>query len=52
MLGPMEIAVITGVILLIFGPRQIPKMGKALGETVREFRGIRRTLDEDVDLDE
>lgn len=39
-LGPMEIAIIAGIALLIFGPRQIPKLGKAIGETVREVRNI------------
>jgi sec-independent protein translocase protein TatA len=44
MLGPMEIGIIAAITLLIFGPKQIPKMGKALGDTLREFRGIGREL--------
>ena len=39
-IGTMEIAIIAGVLVLIFGPRQLPKLGQALGDTVREFRAI------------
>lgn len=37
-LGPMEILVILIVALLIFGPKNLPKLGSALGETVRNVR--------------
>ena len=43
-LGPMEIGIIAAIALLIFGPKQIPKMGRAIGETLREFRGIGQEL--------
>ncbi len=45
-LGMTELLVVLGVGLLFFGPRQIPKMGKALGETIREFRKVRKELEE------
>lgn len=50
-IGPMEIAIVAGVLVLIFGPRQLPKLGKALGDTVREFRAIGQAH-EDGDGDE
>ncbi|MEM3038644.1 MAG: twin-arginine translocase TatA/TatE family subunit [Thermoplasmata archaeon] len=43
-LGPAELAVIVGLALLIFGPRQLPKLGKSLGQTIREFRNAGREL--------
>lgn len=43
-IGPAELAIIAVIALLIFGPRQIPRMGKALGDTVRELRGIGQQL--------
>ena len=43
-LGPMEIAIIAGVFLLLFGPSQIPRMGKALGESIKEFRKVGKEL--------
>jgi len=46
-IGPAELAIIAAIALLIFGPRQIPRMGKALGDTVRELRGIGKELSND-----
>lgn len=46
-IGPMEIAVVFILLLLIFGPRQLPKLGRSLGETCREFRNLQRKMEED-----
>ncbi len=48
-LGPMEIAIIAGVFLLLFGPSQIPRRGRALGESIREFRKIGKDLTGGID---
>lgn len=37
-LGPMEIIVILIVVLIIFGPKNLPKLGSALGKTVKNVR--------------
>ena len=37
------------VVVLLFGPRQLPKLGRSLGETIREFRGIKKSLNEASD---
>jgi sec-independent protein translocase protein TatA len=37
-LGWPEVAVIGLVGILIFGPKRIPEMGKALGKTLRGFK--------------
>ena len=42
--GIGELAIIGIIIGLIFGPKQIPKLGKAFGETIREFRGVSKEL--------
>ena len=44
-LGPMELAVIVGIVVLFFGPSQIPRIGKSLGESIREFRKIGKELE-------
>lgn len=36
--GPMEIVIILLVILLLFGAKRLPEIGKALGEGIREFK--------------
>jgi sec-independent protein translocase protein TatA len=37
-LGPWEIALIVLAVLLIFGPKQLPKIGRQLGGGMREFK--------------
>lgn len=47
----MELGVILFIVVLIFGPRQLPRMGKAFGDTIREMRGIGKELRDDPDDD-
>lgn len=37
-MGPMELAVILLVVLVIFGPKNLPKLGSAIGRTVKNVR--------------
>ena len=37
-LGGPELAVIAGVVVLIFGPSKIPGLGKELGKTAKSFK--------------
>jgi sec-independent protein translocase protein TatA len=37
-IGPLEIAVVAVIVLLIFGPRRLPELGKSLGGGMREFK--------------
>ena len=36
--GPTELIIILAIILIIFGPKKIPDIGKSIGKTIREFR--------------
>lgn len=36
--GPLEVVVIVFVVLLLFGAKRLPEIGKALGEGIREFK--------------
>lgn len=36
--GPLETLVILIVILLLFGAKRLPEIGRALGEGIREFK--------------
>lgn len=55
-LGFPELMVILVIALLVFGPRKLPELGKALGQTMNEFKkgaaGLRETFEEDVRRDE
>lgn len=48
-IGIWELLVLLGVLLLVFGPRKLPEMGRSLGKSVRELRS---GLSGDVDLAE
>ena len=37
-MGVPELLIILAVILLIFGPKNLPKLGSALGKTVKSLR--------------
>lgn len=51
-LGPLEIVVILLVVLVIFGPKNLPKLGSALGKTVKNVReGMDGSEDENEDED-
>ncbi|MDR0347325.1 MAG: twin-arginine translocase TatA/TatE family subunit [Coriobacteriales bacterium] len=41
-MGVPELIIILGIALLIFGPKNLPKLGSALGKTVK---GVRDGLD-------
>lgn len=36
------------IALIIFGPKKLPEIGKAAGQTLREFKKSTRDLTEDV----
>lgn len=50
-LGPMELGIIALIALLIFGPRQLPKMGRSLGESLKEFRNVGKEITKGFDDD-
>ena len=50
-LGFGEVLIILVVALLIFGPSKLPKLGKAAGETLREFKkGMNGIISEDEEM--
>ena len=36
--GPWELLILVGVLLLIFGPKRLPEVGRSLGRSVREIK--------------
>jgi sec-independent protein translocase protein TatA len=41
-IGPMELIIVLVLALLILGPKRLPDAGRAVGESMRNFRdGIR-----------
>ena len=46
-LGPTELFIIALIILLIFGAKRLPEIGKGIGGAIREFRKVKRELSSD-----
>ena len=36
--GPLEIAVVLIIVLIIFWPKRLPELGKSMGHGIREFK--------------
>jgi len=36
--GPMELMVVVGIALLIFGPKRLPELAKSAGSGIRSFK--------------
>jgi sec-independent protein translocase protein TatA len=57
-IGPTELIIVLVIVLVIFGPKRLPGLGRSLGSGMKEFRdsltgkGGRHDEDEDEDEDE
>jgi sec-independent protein translocase protein TatA len=54
-IGPTELIIVLVIVLLIFGPKRLPGLGKQLGSGMREFKdsisGKGGSSDDDDDVD-
>lgn len=48
-LTPVSLVIIGLIALLIFGPKKLPSLGRAMGTTLREFRSATKGLTDDED---
>ena len=52
-IGPLELLIVLGIVLLIFGPKRLPHLGRQLGAGMREFKdSITKKGDDDDDADD
>lgn len=52
-IGTTELLVVFAIVLIIFGPKALPKLGRSLGKTLGSFRkGMSDGADDDEDDDE
>jgi sec-independent protein translocase protein TatA len=50
--GPLEIVIILVIVLIIFGPKRLPDLGRSLGRGMREFKDSVTGKDKDDELPE
>jgi len=46
-IGPTELIIVLVIILIIFGPKNLPKIGQALGKGIKEFKDAAKGLAEE-----
>ena len=42
--GATELLIIGGIVLLIFGAKRLPEIGKGIGGAIKEFRNVRKEI--------
>ena len=48
-IGPTEIIIVLVIVLLIFGPKRLPDLGRSMGRGMREFKDSVTGKDDDRD---
>lgn len=48
-LGLPELIVILVIALVVFGPKKLPEVGKALGSSIKEFKKAAKEITKDDD---
>ena len=48
-IGPLELGIILLIVLLVFGPKRLPGLGRQLGSGMREFKDSITGRDKDDD---
>jgi twin arginine-targeting protein translocase, tatA/E family len=48
-IGPQEFIIVLIIVLVIFGPKNLPKLGKMFGKTMKNFKEGMEDVDENGD---
>lgn len=43
-LGPSELIIVAVIVLVLFGAKRLPDIGKGLGGALREFRAVKKEI--------
>jgi sec-independent protein translocase protein TatA len=48
---PMHLLMVLGIVLLVFGPKRLPELGKGLGDGIRGFRSAMKENADSTDAE-
>jgi sec-independent protein translocase protein TatA len=48
--GPMEIILLLGLALLLFGAKRLPEIGRSMGKSMREFKDSVSNVTNEIDV--
>jgi sec-independent protein translocase protein TatA len=51
-IGPLELAIVLIIALVIFGPKRLPELGRSMGRGLREFKNSVTGKDEEEELEQ
>jgi sec-independent protein translocase protein TatA len=51
-IGPLELAIVLVIVLIVFGPKRLPGLGRQLGSGMREFKDSITGKDKDDERDD
>jgi sec-independent protein translocase protein TatA len=51
-IGPLELIIVLVIVLLIFGPKRLPGLGRSLGSGMREFKDSVTGKDKDEEREQ
>ena len=51
-IGTTELLIILGIVMIIFGPKALPKLGRSMGKTLGSFKKGMKEEDDDDDEEE
>ena len=50
-IGPLELAIVLVIALVIFGPKRLPDLGRSLGSGMREFKNSITGKDDEPEVE-
>ncbi len=51
-LGTQELLVVFALVILVFGPRKLPEIGRSLGKGLREFKDATNQINKSINMEE
>lgn len=51
-IGYTELLIVLAIVLIIFGPKKLPDLGRAIGRSIKEFKDGMKEISTAVDVNE